>query len=81
MYTIVSYKSYKRERVGFNHLKVHLKYFYTSEILNTAHFTLFFDKTISIKYSLPPNTNTNSYFVPKNRFKREYSRFLMNKYK
>ena len=28
MYTIVSYKSYKRERVGFNHLKVHLKYFF-----------------------------------------------------
>ena len=30
-------------------------YFCTSEILNTAHLTLFFDNTISIYYSLPAN--------------------------
>ena len=34
---------------------------YTSEILNIAH-------TISIWYSLPANTNTTGYCVPKHRF-------------
>ena len=34
-------------------------YFCTTEIWNTAHLTPFFDKAISIKYSLPANTITN----------------------
>ena len=46
----------------------------TSEILNTAHLTQFFDNIIS-------NTKSNGYCVPKKRFKREFSRFPTYKYK
>ena len=51
-------------------LSCHKNYFlvFTSEILNTAHLTPFFDNTISIEYSLPANTNTNGYCVLKTRF-------------
>ena len=42
----------------------------TSEILNTHYLTPFFDYTISIYYSLPTNTNTIGYCVPKTGFKR-----------
>ena len=51
----------------------------TSEILNTHIIHIFFDYTTSIEYSLPAQTNTNRYCVPKNSFKCEFSRFLMTK--
>ena len=53
----------------------------TSEILNTAHLTPIFRQHNIHLVSLPANTNTNEYCVPKTGFKREFLRFLMYKYK